>query len=143
VEVLKKTSQYLAQGSGCPCGLLQSSGDVTQARNACRGAARGGALRLGVEHSLLLSLDEAEPQRVLGNVRRRDLVPEVVVVIFHAVLSEYLQNEYVVDLARRARLLPLTPCKPKGGVVTQSVISALLQNCKQKYRLVISDCLCS
>jgi hypothetical protein len=53
-----------------------------------------------------LPLDETESQRILRNVRRRDLVPEVVIMIFHTVFPEYLQNEYAVDLARRARPLP-------------------------------------
>jgi hypothetical protein len=52
--------------------------------------------------SLFLPLDETEFERILRNIRRADLVPEVIVVIFHTVLPEYLQKEDEIDLAGNA-----------------------------------------
>jgi hypothetical protein len=54
--------------------------------------------------SLFLPLDETEFERILRNVCRADLVPEVVIVIFYTVLPEYLQTEEEVELATRVHL---------------------------------------
>jgi hypothetical protein len=50
-----------------------------------------------------LPLDETELERIFRNVRRTDLVPEVVIVIFHPVLPEYLQTEQETELAASRR----------------------------------------
>jgi hypothetical protein len=51
-----------------------------------------------------LPLDETEFERILRNIRRTDFVSEVIIVIFHTVLSEYLQMEEEIELARRGYL---------------------------------------
>jgi hypothetical protein len=66
--------------------------------------------------SVFLPLDETEFERIFRNIRRADLVPEVVVVIFYTVLPEYLQKKGEIDLVRRERVfLPHATWNKRGG----------------------------
>jgi hypothetical protein len=77
---------------------------------------------------LFLPLDETEFERIFRNIRRADLVPEVIIVIFYTVLPEYLQKKDEFDLARRVHVfLPHAMWNKKWGERSKVVSCALFQ----------------
>jgi hypothetical protein len=90
---------------------------------------------------LSLPLDETEFERIFRNVRRTDLVPEVVIVIFYTVLPEYLQTEEEIELAGRVRqFLPHAMWNGTGQKKkNQKAWAVRYFQYKYKYKYIISD----